>query len=101
MHIVTASAQHGADVNASNADGRTALHIATSSNAVAVVDALIAAKADVDAQASGGQEALLHVATGLGHSEVAVTLSGGSALHIAASDIDSTAIVGSRPCCRR
>ena len=100
VDTVTALAHHGANVNATNKDGRTALHVATC-NIVAVIDALIEAGADVDA---GKRETSLHVATGLGLSEAAAALLrhgadtdkasyGDSALHIAASKNSSAAIV--------
>ena len=101
--VVRALAQHGASVNAVT-EGRTPLHVATSKNAVAIVDVLIAAGADINAQEGKRQETPLHIAARLGHSEAVGALlrhgadvderngDGCSALHIAAED-GSAAIV--------
>jgi ankyrin repeat protein/serine/threonine protein kinase len=63
----------GADVNAKNHDGYTALMVAAWQGHSLVVDALIRASADVNMQAEKGQTALM-VAAGQSHSRIAELL---------------------------
>eukprot|EP00752_Nemacystus_decipiens_P009330 g8338.t1 len=106
--ILTALAQRGADVNIANVNGRTALGEAAVKNAVAVIDALVAAGADVHA---GAEETPLHLATRRGHFEAAVALLrhgadtnkldayGNSALHDATSSnmVEALLAAGAKP----
>jgi ankyrin repeat protein len=59
LAIARALLQGGADVNAANKDGSTALHRATQLGDVELVQLLLAAGANVNAQAKGGRTALI------------------------------------------
>jgi hypothetical protein len=63
----------GADVNAKNADGTTALMLASQQGHLAVVQNLLSAKADVNIQAGSGNTALI-LAAQEGHQDVVQAL---------------------------
>ncbi len=97
--------KHGADVNAAQGDGMTALHWAAVNGDVETAEILIYAGAGVDAQTRLGSYTPLHLASREGHAEVlksllaagvdvnALTSTGGvAALHFSAAAGDVEAI---------
>jgi hypothetical protein len=62
LAAVQAFLAHGADLEARDRDGDTALHMAAIQAGPAVIAALIAAGADPDARSTGGQTPLFHAA---------------------------------------
>lgn len=98
--------KQGADVNAAQTDGMTALHWAASRGDADVASMLLAAGARVDVLTRNGNYTPLHLAARSGRAPVvkallaagadvkAVTTTGGaSALHFAAADGDSATVV--------
>lgn len=96
----------GADVNAAEGDGMTALHWAAERGEDAVVDMLVSAGAAVDAVTRIGGYTPLHMASRRGHAAVVGSLlaagsdasatttdSGVTALHLAAAAVDGGASV--------
>ena len=65
--------QAGADVNAQNRSGETALMLAASDDHTAIIEALLNAGADVNAQNCGGTTVSMWAAR-LGHTETAALL---------------------------
>ena len=81
----------GADVDAKDEDGWTALHYAATRGHTAVVELLLAAGADVNAQSNAGGTAL-HYAAFYGHSAVVELLLAAGADVDAESKIGGTAL---------
>ena len=90
----------GADVNAAQGDGMTALHWAAERGHAEVVGVLLSAPADVEAKTRIGSYTPLHVASRRGHAAIVVSLleagadpdvvttnSGATPLHLAAAAI--------------
>jgi uncharacterized protein len=66
LAAVQAALEKGADVNARDASGRTALMTASMDNAIPIVQVLLQAGAGVDLQAAMGETALILAASGRG-----------------------------------
>ncbi len=101
MDAVRALLEEGADVNAAQGDGMTALHWAAQNGNVALADLLLHAKAKVDAVTRIGSYTPLHLASRNAHSAVAkklldagsdpnagTTTGGSTPLHFAAGSGD-------------
>ncbi len=94
---VRAGIRAGADVNAAQADGFTALHWAAKNGNQEIAAMLVAAGADLSATTRLGQHTPLHVAAAAGHADVAeaillggaapdpVTSTGAQPIHLAAA----------------
>lgn len=106
VQAVAALIAGGADVNAAEGDGMSALHWAAQQGDVSVARALIEGGANVDAGTRIGAYLPLHLAAQRGHGEVvrqllaagsdanaATTSSGVTALHLAAASIGGEAAV--------
>lgn len=78
--------QHGADVNAAQGDGMTALHWAARNGSTAMTSMLIYAGANIEAATRLGDYTALHLASQAGHADVLVALLGaGASLEAATS----------------
>jgi len=77
LAAVQAELEKGADVNARDASGRTALMTASMDNAIAIVQVLLQAGASVNLQAAMGETALILAASGRGEA-IEVLLANGA-----------------------
>eukprot|EP00752_Nemacystus_decipiens_P001326 g1316.t1 len=107
VDVVGAFLLHGARVNAADIKGFTALHNASTSTNVGVIDALIEAGANVEARLYGSRETPLHLAASNSSCLEAVsallrhgarvdpqTAQGGTPLHYAAASAGRAGIAG-------
>lgn len=98
IEAVVTLLKEGADVNAAQGDGMTALHWAAKNGSVELAQILISAGANVDAVTRVGAYTSLHLASRAGHAEVAgalleagsnpnaaTTTGGATSLHFAAA----------------
>jgi ankyrin repeat protein len=103
---VQAQLAGGADVNAAQGDGMTALHWAAERGHAAVADLLLSSGAAVEAKTRIGSYTPLHLASRSGHGSIAIALldagadphatttgSGVTPLHLAAAAMDGAEVV--------
>ena len=89
--------EQGADVNASQGDGMTALHWAAERGHARVADILLAADAAVDAETRIGSYTALHLAGRGGHGAVVrMLLAAGSDPHVRTTSSGRRSPTGSR-----
>ena len=91
LAAVRASLQGGADVNAAQGDGMTALHWAADRGNAEIAQLLVAAGANAAAVTRNGRHTPLHVAAARGHAAVARKLLSGRA------DVHATTTTGAMP----
>jgi len=106
VELVRALLAEGADVNASQGDGMTALHRAARAGNLAMAELLIGAGANLEAKTRLGEHRPLHVASASGRSGVvavlvaagaevnARTTTGATPLHFAAASGSADAVAG-------
>ena len=71
---VKAALKQGADVNAAQGDGLTALHLAAQEGNLEIVKVLLAAKANANAKSKIGEYTPLHLAASGAHLDVTLAL---------------------------
>ena len=103
---VKAALKQGADVNAAQGDGLTALHLAAQEGNLEIVKVLLGAKANVNAKSKIGEYTPLHLAASGAHLDVTLALlaakadpgavtttTGVTPLHLAAKALNGEAVV--------